>query len=107
MPEEAGFTARADERPREARSKDPGRIFGAHAANLRVRLLCCSLTHRRMRSLRCSSTHAHLGHLDRRISRPGLSTAPLVENAQREVERDPPVRLVDDLADPEVAGQAA
>src|ERR1700674_4103591 len=49
----------------EARPKSPRRIFGAHAAHLRVQLLRCSLTHRRMRSLRCSSLHPDLGHLDR------------------------------------------
>src|ERR1051326_4673663 len=39
---------------------------------------------------------------DRLVPPPGLP-----EDAQRQVERDPPVGLVDDLADPEVAGQAA
>src|SRR5438552_1085260 len=32
---------------------------------------------------------------------------PLAEDAQRQVERDSPVGLVDDLADPQVPGQAA
>src|SRR5256885_16928674 len=45
------------------------------------------------------------GHLPRRAGKERGSY--LAEHAQREVERDAPVRLVDDLADPQVPRQAA
>jgi len=45
--------------------------------------------------------------LKERSSRSRPRRVYLVEDAQRQVEGDPEIGLVDDLADPEIAGQAA